>query len=63
MRQTMAKQMTCRDAGMDYPGQFKAETEDELMEHIQVHAWRAHPEIKITPELETQVKGLIKTVA
>jgi hypothetical protein len=33
------------------------------MEHIQVHAWRAHPEIKITPELETQVKGLIKTVA
>jgi predicted small metal-binding protein len=59
----MAKQMTCRDAGMDCPGQFKVETEDELMEHIQVHARRAHPEIKVTPEFEKQVKGLIKTVS
>jgi predicted small metal-binding protein len=55
--------MTCRDAGMDCPGQFKTETEAELMEHIQIHARSAHPEIKVTPEFEKQVKSLIKTVA
>lgn len=60
--ETMAKQITCRDAGMDCPGQFKVETEDELMQHIQVHAKAAHPDLPMTPEFQRQVKSLIKTV-
>ena len=58
----MAKQITCRDAGMDCPGQFKVETEDELMQHVQVHAQVAHPDMEVTPEFQRQVKTLIKTV-
>jgi predicted small metal-binding protein len=60
--ETMAKQMTCRDAGTDCPGQFRVETEDELMKHIEVHAKAAHPDLPITPEFQRQVKSLIKTV-
>jgi len=60
--ETMAKQMTCRDAGMDCPGQFRVETEDELMKHIEVHAKAAHPDLPMTPEFQRQVKSLIKTV-
>ncbi len=60
--EAMAKQMTCRDAGMDCPGQFKVETEDELMQHIQIHAKAAHPELPLTPEFQRQVKSLIRTV-
>jgi predicted small metal-binding protein len=58
----MAKQITCRDAGMDCPGQFKVETEDELMQHLQIHGKVAHPDIPMGPEFQRQVKSLIKTV-
>jgi predicted small metal-binding protein len=61
-RTTMAKQITCMDAGLNCPGQFKVETEDELMQHIQIHAKAAHPDLPMTPEFQRQVKSLIKTV-
>ena len=59
----MAKQISCRDFGMECPGQFKVETEDELMQHVEIHAKVAHPEVPITPEFREQVKSLIKTVS
>ena len=48
---------------MECPGQFKVETEDELMQHVEIHAKVAHPEVPITPEFREQVKSLIKTVS
>ena len=42
----MAKQITCRDARMDCPGQFKVETEDELMQHVQIHGKVARPDLQ-----------------
>ncbi len=46
----MAKQFACQDAGMDRPGNFTVETETELMQHVQVHAKSAHPDLQVTAE-------------
>jgi predicted small metal-binding protein len=48
--------------GMDCPGNFTVETEDELMQHLGIHASTAHPELEMTPEKMDQMKGAIKTV-
>jgi predicted small metal-binding protein len=55
-----AKMMTCADAGSDCPGQFRAETEDEVMRHVELHAELAHPEMEITPAFVDQVRTLVK---
>jgi predicted small metal-binding protein len=58
----MAKAIACADMGMaDCPGSFKVETEEELFEHVGLHAQRAHPQLEMTPELIEQAKGLVKT--
>ena len=58
----MAKQFACQDAGMDRPGKFTVETESELMQHVQVHAKSAHPDLQVTAELPREIKSLTKTV-
>jgi predicted small metal-binding protein len=58
----MAKEFACQDAGMDCPGKFTVETESELMQHVEVHAKAAHPDLQVTPELQRQIKSLTKTV-
>jgi predicted small metal-binding protein len=58
----MAKQFACQDAGMDCPGKFTVATENELMQHVEVHAKAAHPDLQVTPELQRQIKSLTKTV-
>lgn len=58
----MAKSLACSDLGMaDCPGSFKVETEDELMQHVQMHASVAHPDLEMTPELREQMKAVVKT--
>ncbi len=32
----------CRDTGADCPGSFTIESRDELIEHVQLHARKAH---------------------
>jgi predicted small metal-binding protein len=59
---SMAKSAACADMGMDCPGSFTVETEDELMQHLEIHAKAAHPELEMTPEVVEQIKGAIKTV-
>jgi predicted small metal-binding protein len=44
------------------PGSFTVETEEELWQHVDIHAKAAHPELEMTPELLEQAKGLVKTV-
>jgi len=47
---------------MDRPGNFTVETETELMQHVQVHAKSARPDLQVTAELPRQIKSLTKTV-
>ena len=58
----MAFKVSCVDAGSTCPGSFTTETEDELMEIVHVHQKIAHPEINISDETDSFVKGLVKTV-
>lgn len=58
----MAYSFVCKDAGIDCPGAFTVDTEDELMQHLQLHAGAAHPDIEMTPETVQQIKGVIKKV-
>ncbi len=55
---------TCKDyPGMEAcPGRFHAETEDELWQHMELHASVAHQEdpAKWTAEDRAQLKNLIK---
>ncbi|MBI3648891.1 MAG: DUF1059 domain-containing protein [Actinobacteria bacterium] len=59
----MAKSLACADMGMaGCPGSFTVETEEELMQHVQIHAGVAHPDLEITPEMGEQMQAVIKTV-
>ena len=37
-----AHTFACRDTGVDCPGSFTTESRDELIEHVQLHARKAH---------------------
>jgi len=56
----MAYSFACADTGADCPGAFATEGKDELMEHVSLHAQRAHPDLAGNPELATVVAGLVK---
>jgi predicted small metal-binding protein len=58
----VAYSIRCADSGADCPGVFTTDTEDELMQHVQMHASVAHPEMTLTPETLEQIKGLVQTV-
>ena len=58
----MAYAVRCADTGAECPAAFTTETEDELMQHVQMHASVAHPDMAVTPETVEQVKGLVRKV-
>jgi predicted small metal-binding protein len=58
----MGYSIRCADSGADCLGEFTTETEDELMQHVQLHASVAHPDMQLTPEASEQIKGLIRSV-
>jgi predicted small metal-binding protein len=58
----MAYSIRCADTGADCSGTFTADTEDELMQHVEIDASVAHPEMKLTPETMEQVKNLVRVV-
>ncbi len=58
----MAYSITCTDAGEDCAFACTAPTEEELMQHIQMHASVGHPGMELTPEKISQVQGVIRTV-
>ncbi|MGP8009288.1 MAG: DUF1059 domain-containing protein [Acidimicrobiales bacterium] len=57
----MATSITCADTGADCPFTVTTANEGELMQHLQVHAAAAHPDMEMNEETMAQVKGLIKT--
>ena len=55
----MAKSIKCSDVGVDCDWSASANTEEELMEKIQVHA-KEHGFDNISPELLAKVQANIK---
>ena len=53
------KTLRCRDAGFDCEKEIRGPTEDAVLKQAAEHALKAH-NVKVTPELAAQIKGLIK---
>ena len=58
----MAKQITCRDVGVDCDFQARANTVEELMQKCAEHAQSAHGMTEIPPEMAAKVQGAIREV-
>lgn len=56
----MAKTMSCRDVGPDCDFVARAETEEELMQQVVVHAGAVHGMQEVPPEVAEKVKAAIK---
>jgi len=56
----MGKTLSCSDTGQDCDFAAWAETEEELLELVAVHAKQAHGIDEVTPELLDQIRGVIK---
>jgi predicted small metal-binding protein len=52
------KDLHCRDAGMSCDFVARGNTEKEILDQAGRHAQQAH-NMKVTPELEGQMRGLI----
>jgi predicted small metal-binding protein len=55
----MAKVLRCKDAGFDCKAEFRGQTEEEVLRKAAEHAKEVH-NLEVTPEMATQVRGLIK---
>ena len=58
----MAVSMHCADLTGTCPAVFTTEDPEELLEHVTLHAQRAHPEVELTPQVVQQVQGLVRSV-
>jgi predicted small metal-binding protein len=58
----MAKQIRCRDAGVDCDFEARAETEEELLKVCAEHAKTAHGLEQVPPELAAKVRAAIRDV-
>lgn len=58
----MAFKLSCVDAGSTCPGSFTTETEEELMQIVDLHQKLAHPEIVQSDESWAFVKTLVQKV-
>lgn len=56
----MAHSLRCADTGADCPGEFRTETEDELMSHVELHARTAHPEMTLDDATVSRVRGQVR---
>lgn len=58
----MAYAMACADLGTACPGSFTTETEDELWQHVALHAQTAHPDMSLSPEIMEVAKSKVRQV-
>lgn len=58
----MAKQLRCRDVGMDCNFETRANTEEEILQKASAHARSAHQITEMPPELAAKVRAAIRTV-
>jgi len=57
----MTKQIACGELVPGCAFEASAQTEEELMEQVRVHASQAHGVSEVTPELAEKVKAAIRT--
>lgn len=55
------KHLRCRDAGFDCEHEIMAETIDEVLQQAAEHVQSVH-NLKVTPEMAEQVRGLIHDI-
>ena len=58
----MTMKLKCADSGMKCDFEVTSETMNELMEHVNVHAKYAHPEMANKPPSPEQLKKIVTTV-
>ena len=56
----MGKTLSCADIGLDCDFSAWAETEEELLELVAVHASQTHGFTEMTPDLLEKIKGQIR---
>lgn len=58
----MAKELRCRDVGMDCEFKARGNSEEEVLQQAAAHAWSVHQISEMTPELQAKVRSAIRTV-
>lgn len=58
----MAYKLLCAETGANCPFEVTTPTREELMEHVQVHARMAHPEMAKNPPSPEMMEKLIHKV-
>lgn len=56
----MAKEIHCKDAGIDCDFVVRGETEEELFRNALEHGKKFHGMTEITPELKSKMRSLIR---
>ncbi len=58
----MAYKLVCAETGAKCPFEVVSSTRDELMQHVQIHAKMAHPEMANNPPSPETIQKLIHEV-
>jgi predicted small metal-binding protein len=58
----MAKELRCRDVGMNCDFEARGNTEEEVLQQASAHARSAHQITEMPPELADKVRAAIRTV-
>jgi predicted small metal-binding protein len=58
----MAKQLRCRDLGMNCDFEARGNTEEEVLQQASAHARAVHQIAGMSPDLADKVRGAIRTV-
>lgn len=58
----MAKQLRCRDVGLECDFEARGNTEDEVLQQASAHARTVHQITDMPPELAAKVRAAIRTV-
>jgi predicted small metal-binding protein len=58
----MAKELRCRDVGMDCDFQARGESEEDVLRQAATHASTVHNITDMPPELAAKVRSAIRTV-
>lgn len=58
----MSYRLRCADTGADCPAEFTTRSEEELLEHVKLHASSEHPDLTLDEATVAQVKGAVQQV-
>ncbi|HWN18985.1 MAG: hypothetical protein QOH59_1784 [Gemmatimonadales bacterium] len=58
----MAKQLRCRDVGLNCDFEVRGTTDEEVLQKAVVHARIVHELPDVPPELATRVRAAIRTI-